>query len=97
MELKCGVKTASNNYLNLTINNKTYPLEMSLFKKEIGKYFNGIEQTKDVVGNTLDEVIAKLIDTNPDDRISPEEALTLPYFSSNRLIEPISHWGDRSV
>ncbi len=92
LELKCGVKTTSNNYLNLTINNKTYPLEMSLFKKEIGKYCNGIEQTKDVVGNTLDEVIAKLIDTNPDDRISPAEALTLPYFSSNRLIEPISHW-----
>lgn len=41
----------------------------------------GIYNTKAIVGNTLDEVIAKLLTRDPSERISAREALALPYFA----------------
>ena len=41
----------------------------------------GIYDTENIVGNTLDEVIAKLLTRDPSERISAREALALPYFA----------------
>lgn len=44
---------------------------------------SGTKNTEALSGSTLDEVIAKLLARNPIKRITPTEALKLPYFKNN--------------
>jgi hypothetical protein len=48
-----------------------------------GNIENGFSGTERLPGNTIKEVAARLMDADREKRLSPEQALELPYFTSH--------------
>lgn len=81
--LKHGKHPHEMNAGHLDINGATVDLA---FKRESGRLKNscyGTNNTSALEGKTLDEVLAKLLDRSPEMRITPIEALQLPFFNES--------------
>lgn len=81
LELKKGVLPTHLKQGHLNILGKSVDLRFN----DQGRCF-GLKGTAFLKGNALDEVIAKLLDRSPAERISVEDALKLPFFASMQTI-----------
>jgi len=62
-------------------NRYSVDIEPVQVKNKASFHLAGFENTSHLAGQNIDEVIMKLMDKDPSARITPEEALQLPYFS----------------
>ncbi|MEJ2681503.1 MAG: protein kinase, partial [Gammaproteobacteria bacterium] len=94
LQLKCGtLETGSLNILNemAKVEKESIRLSENVYRNPFVKISIPDDPNADAIdnrivhelnGETLDEVIAKLLVRDPEQRITPEDALRLPYFSS---------------
>lgn|GEM_PF-4281993 len=81
LEISHGTSPPGGSY-SLDLNGTLH--ELSALQNNDSLPCAGVEtfDTTQLAGNTLDEVIAKLMDANPENRISSRDALELPFFKN---------------
>lgn|GEM_PF-4530275 len=83
LAIREGKDTNGGHGKKLLLDGKKFKLESFLHPQTKKPYdCKGTSNTGHLQGNTLDEVIAKLLDENPTTRITAEEAMQTPFFKS---------------